>query len=168
MAVEFALLIFPTIFMTFAIVELSLFFAASNMVEGGINASARMVRTGQLQQVVDVEPEEAFRNEVCNHMIVLVDCQDMILEMVTLPDDDFTTAADYPISYDEDGNVEPRPFNPGGSNDAVLIRAIYDYKLWTPFFVNIFSKNDEGTVRIVTTIVLQTEPYDFGEEMNEI
>lgn len=165
MAVEFAILIFPTIFLTFAIIELCLFFAASNMVEGGISASARMIRTGQLQQVVDTTPEEAFRKEICNHMIVLVDCDKVIMEVITIPDDDFGSAGDYGIEYDEDGKVKPRDFDAGGSSDVVLIRAIYDYKLLTPFFSDVFSKTKDGMMRIVTTVVLQTEPYDFGEEI---
>jgi hypothetical protein len=168
MAVEFAMLIFPTIFLTFAIIELCLFFAASNMVEGGISASARMIRTGQLQQVENSTPEEAFREEICNHMFVLVDCNNVIMEVVALPDDDFGSAGDYQIEYDEDGNVKPRPFDAGGSSDVVLIRAIYDYKLLTPFFADVFSKTGDGMIRIVTTIVLQTEPYDFGEEQAEL
>lgn len=165
MAVEFAILIFPTIFMTFAIIELCLYFAASNMVEGGIAASARMIRTGQLQQVEEGTPEEAFREEICKHMFVLVDCDNVTLEVVPVPDDDFSMSGSMPIEYDEDGNVMPRPFDPGGSSDVVLIRAIYDYRLLTPFFAGIFSKEDDGIMRIITTIVLQTEPYDFGEEM---
>lgn len=164
MAVEFAMLIFPTIFLTFAIIELCLFFAASNMVEGGISASARLIRTGQLQQVENTTPEEAFRAEICNHMFVLVDCNNVAMEVIALPDDDFGSAGSYPIEYDEDGKVKPRPFDAGGSSDVVLIRAIYDYRLLTPFFSDIFSKTGDGMIRIITTIVLQTEPYDFGEE----
>jgi hypothetical protein len=101
-------------------------------------------------------------------MFVLVDCNNVIMEVVALPDDDFGSAGDYQIEYDEDGNVKPRPFDAGGSSDVVLIRAIYDYKLLTPFFADVFSKTGDGMIRIVTTIVLQTEPYDFGEEQAEL
>ncbi|MGZ9097381.1 MAG: TadE/TadG family type IV pilus assembly protein [Micavibrio sp.] len=160
MAVEFALLIIPFIYTTFAIIELSLFFAASNMLEGGINESARLIRTGQLQEQEELPPEEAFRNDLCNRLFVLVDCDEVDIEVIALPDDDFTSAADYPLIYDEDGNVEPRPFDAGGADDVVMIRATYRYQLITPMFAEIFSREDDNTIPIMTTIVLQSEPYE--------
>ena len=163
-AVEFALMIFPFIFITFAIIELSLFFAASNMMESGINASARMIKTGQLQQQAGADPETAFRQEVCEHLFGLIQCDKVGIEVIALPDDDFGNAGDYAPVYDEDGNLSPRDFDAGSSSSVVLIRAAYRYKLLTPFFANVFSKEPDNTIPIMTTVVLQTEPYDFTEE----
>lgn len=163
-AIEFALMIFPFIFITFAIIELSLFFAASNMMESGINNSARVIKTGQLQQQTGMTPEAAFRQEVCNHLFGLIRCDKVGLEVIALPDDDFGSAGDYAPIYDEDGNMVPRDFDPGSSSSVVLIRAVYRYKLLTPLFANVFTKEPDNTIPIIATVVLQTEPYDFTEE----
>lgn len=160
-AVEFAMLIIPFMYTTFAIIELALFFAATNMLESGVNESARMIRTGQIQE--QANPEEAFRTDLCNRLFVLVDCNEVDIEVVAMPDDDFTSVSDYQPVYDEEGNVVPRPFDPGQSNDVVLIRAIYRYQLITPMFAEIFSREDDNTIPIMSTVVLQTEPYDFSE-----
>lgn len=161
-AVEFAMLIIPFIYMTFAIIELGLFFAASNMMEGGMSASARVIRTGQLQQQSD--PQAAFKEEVCSNLFILIDCEKVGIEVIAIPDDDFSGVGGYQPVYDSAGNLVPRSFNAGQSNDVVMIRATYRYKLLTPLFANIFSKEDDNTIPLMTTIVLQTEPYDFTEE----
>jgi len=163
-AIEFALMIFPFIYITFAIIELSLFFAASNMMESGINASARIIRTGQLQQQTALDPATAFRQEVCSHLFGLIKCENVGIEVIAMPDDDFGNAGSYTPVYDEDGNLQPRDFDAGESSSVVLIRAVYRYKLLTPFFANVFSKEPDHTIPIMTTVVLQTEPYDFSEE----
>lgn len=163
-AIEFALMIFPFIYITFAIIELSLFFASSNMMESGINNSARIIRTGQLQQQTELDPQTAFRNEVCSHLFGLIKCDEVGIEVIAMPDDDFGGAGDYAPVYNEDGILEPREFDAGESSSVVLIRAVYRYKLLTPLFANLFSKEPDNTIPIMTTVVLQTEPYDFSEE----
>lgn len=163
-AVEFALISIPFIYCTIAIIELSMFFAATNMLEGGVNQSARMIRTGQLQNQTEQPPEDAFREELCDNLFVLIDCDEVQIEVVAMPDGSFSSIDDYQPAYDGDGNFVPRAFDAGGSGDVVLIRAYYNYQLMTPMFAQIFSNNDEATIPIMSTVVLESEPYDFDEE----
>lgn len=166
-AVEFALVSIPFIYCTIAIIELSMYFAATNMLEGGISNSARIIRTGQLQQQTDLPPEEAFRNEVCNHIFGLIECDDLQIEVIAMPDDQFSSVGDYTPNYDEDGNFVPRDFDAGGSGDVVMIRAHYVYRLLTPLFAQILSPRHDGRVTLMSTVVLQSEPYDFNPEEDD-
>lgn len=164
-AVEFALISIPFVYLTIAIVELSLFFAAANMLEGGINESARMIRTGQLQAQAQEDQEAAFREAVCETLFVLVNCNNVMLEVVSMGDSAFIGADDIEPVYDEGGNLVPREFDAGDSNDVVMIRAFYRYQLFTPLFSRLFSQEEDGTIPLLTTVILQTEPYDFdGDE----
>lgn len=164
-AVEFALISIPFIYCTIAIIELSMFFCATNMLEGAVNQSARLIRTGQIQAQAD--PEMAFREAICDRLFILIDCDEVQLEVLAMPDDSFGSADDYGASYDEDGNYTPREFDSGGSGDVVLIRAYYEYQLMTPMFAQIFSTREDATVPMMSTIILQSEPYDFDGDAEE-
>lgn len=160
-AVEFAMLAIPFVYTTIAIIELSMFFAASNMLEAGVSESSRMIRTGQLQTQTALPAEQAFRQDLCSNLYVLIDCDDILLEVVSMPGDSFQNADDYQPRYDEDGNFDPRDFNAGGAEDVVLIRVYYRYHLMTPIFAQIFSREADQTIPIMSTVVIQSEPYQF-------
>lgn len=163
-AVEFAQIAIPFIFMMIAIIELSLFFAAANMLEGGLNESARMIRIGALQQEVVRPQEEVFREAICSNVMVLIKCEDVDIEVVTMNDDSFSSTADLEPVYDEDGRLVERPFDAGGSDDVVMIRAAYRYQLMTPLFSRLFTKTADHTIPIMSTVILRTEPYDFNDD----
>jgi Flp pilus assembly protein TadG len=164
-AVEFALISIPFVYLTIAIVELSLFFAAANMLEGGVNESARMIRTGQLQAQAQEDQEAIFREAVCDKLFVLINCENVQIEVVAIGEGTFIGIEDLEPVYDDDGNLVPREFNAGDSKDVVMIRASYRYQLLTPLFSRLFSKEEDHTIPLLTTVILQTEPYDFdGEE----
>jgi Flp pilus assembly protein TadG len=157
-AIEFSLMAIPYIMLTLGIIELSLMYASASLLEGATGSAARLVRTGQIQQAGG-DPEQMFRDAVCNYATVLIHCNDIKIEVLQM-----NSYADYESmapQYDEDGNLDPQGFSPGGSNDRVLIRVAYRYQMLTPFVGPLLSGADGGTL-FMSTIVLQTEPYDFG------
>jgi len=156
--VEFALIWVPFVYVTFAIIEISLFFAGANMLESGVNASARMIKTGQIQ-TGGGDQEDAFRQALCTQLFILVDCENVDLEVVPMPNNQFTDAENYQPQYDEDGHLISSGFNAGGANTVVLIRVAYRYQLWTPLFAQIFSTEPDHAIPLLTTVVLETEPY---------
>lgn len=163
-AVEFAQIAVPLVFLTIAIMELSMFFVAANMLEGGVSQSSRIIRTGQLQQQTDRPAEEMFREALCSNLYIVLNCDNVQIEVVAVPDDTFTGAGDLDPVYDEDGNFVPRDFDAGGSDSVVMVRAYYRYQLMTPLFADLFSRQPDNTIPLMTTVVLQTEPYDFNDE----
>lgn len=167
-AVEFALVSIPFIYTTIAIIELSLFFAASNMLEAGVNTSSRLIRTGQLQQSGSPDPEALFRENICEQLFILIECDNVQIEVVAMPGDSFSEIEDYQPEYDENGVLVPREFDAGGSDDVVMIRAYYRYQLMTPIFAQIFSKEPDNSVPMMSTVILQSEPYEFGNQEEEI
>lgn len=154
-AIEFSMLLMPYLLICFGIIELSLMFTSASLLEGSTHSAARMVRTGQLQQGGG-DPETVFRDGLCEAAVILVQCEDMVIEASTL--DSYTEFTD-PV-YDGDGNMVSTGFDVGGSNDRVLIRVSYRYEMVTPIVGTLLNGADGGTV-FVSTIVLQTEPYEF-------
>jgi Flp pilus assembly protein TadG len=161
-AVEFALVCIPFIYMTIAIIELSMFFAAANMLESGVNASARSIRTGQLQTDSPADEQQAFKTDLCNRLFALIDCSNIDLEAIHVANDDFGNANSYTPTYDANGRLISQGFDAGESNSVILIRVAYRYPLWTPLFASIFSTQTDHTIPLMTTVVIQNEPYSFN------
>lgn len=156
-AIEFSLMAIPYLMLTLGIIELSIMYASASLLEGATNSAARMIRTGQVQQGTE-DPETAFRAELCNYATVLIDCNNVQLEVVQM--DSFTNYDSYGPTYDEDGNLVSQGFDAGGSDDQVLVRTAYRYEMMTPFVGQLLA-GSSGERLFVSTIVLQTEPYEF-------
>ena len=159
-AIEFALLAVPYVFLMVGIIELAIMFAAGSMLEGATNSAARMIRTGQIQQGTSDESgrEAAFREAFCRFATALIHCDEVVIEARQLSS--FEGADDEGADYDEEGSMESSGFETGGSNDKVLIRAFYRYHFMTPFIGRLLGGDDQA-FDFTSTIVLQTEPYEF-------
>ncbi len=165
-AVEFALVSAPFLFLLIGIIEMSLMFAASSTLHAGTNEAARMIRTGQAQQTSVGTPEDIFRGELCRNVNVLLNCDLLQYQVVAL--DRFADFADYAATFDEDGNLEESGFDAGGSSSVVLIRVAYRYPLLVPLVGNIMSDGPGMSKMFVSTVVIQSEPYDIFEEMENM
>lgn len=154
-AIEFSMLLMPYMLICFGIIELSMMFTSASILEGATHSAARMIRTGELQQSSG-DPEQMFRDGLCQSAVILIRCEDMVIEVQTLD-----SYADYSApTFDANGNMVPSGFDAGGSNDKVLIRVAYRYAMVTPIVGNLLNGSD-GSTLFVSTIVLQSEPYEF-------
>ncbi len=154
-AIEFSMLLMPYLMLCFGIIELSLMFTSASLLEGATDSAARLIRTGQLQQDGG-DPETLFRDALCDFAVVLIDCDDMVIEVTTLDSYGDYTA---PV-FDGDGNMVSQGFSAGGSNDRVLVRVAYRYAMITPLVGPLLNGAD-GSTLFMSTVVLQTEPYEF-------
>lgn len=159
-AIEFAMIVGPFIFLIIGIVELSLFFASTSILHGATEDAARLIRTGQVQQTAG-DPQQLFEDALCDHASVFISCDNIDYEVITL--DGFSDFENHPVQYDEENNFESAGFSAGGVNDVVLIRAIHTYNFATPFIGHLLGKDGSTERNILSTIVLQTEPYDFDD-----
>ncbi|MCC7304798.1 MAG: pilus assembly protein [Alphaproteobacteria bacterium] len=158
-AIEFSLMVIPYLFLTLGIIELSVMYASASLLEGATSSAARLIRTGQLQQGGG-DPETQFRTALCNYATVLINCNDVIVEVQTL--ESFDDYDEMQPQYDEDGNMISSGFSAGGSNDKVLIRVAYRYTMLTPFIGPLLTGPSNSRL-FMSTIVLQTEPYQFED-----
>lgn len=161
-AIEFSLVAIPFVIMMVGIIEISILYTAGSLLEGSTASAARMIRTGQLQQLNPADPEAVFRDALCANIKALVNCNRIQIEVVQLPDG-FMDAGDYAPQFDEDGNLIIRPFTMGTSSDVVLVRTAYRYPFLTPLLSTILG-GASGSRLLMSTLVLETEPYDFAEE----
>ncbi|MFK7840518.1 MAG: TadE/TadG family type IV pilus assembly protein [Bdellovibrionales bacterium] len=158
-AVEFSLLLAPYMVLVLGIIEVSMMFLSANLLEGATNSAARLIRTGELQQSGQA-PQDVFRTALCNYEMVFVNCNDITVEVQTLGGTfgNFNLAAP---QFDADGNLVSGGVDPGGANDRVLIRTAVRYDMMTPIVGSLLS-GGTGSKLFMSTIVLQSEPFDFN------
>lgn len=157
-AIEFALLGIPFVFMLIGIIEVSLMFAANSVLQDAASQASRMIRTGQVQRAAS--PEDAFYDEMCRVASVFLTCERIQYEVTTLPGG-FSEAEDSLPEFDSEGNLLGQGFDAGGTNDVVMIHVVYHYPMLTPFLGPLFSDTAGSTKLLMSTVVIQTEPYEF-------
>jgi Flp pilus assembly protein TadG len=155
-AVEFAL-VAPLFFaVLFAIIELSLVFFASQILETVTQDTARLVMTGQAQTAAYTQAQ--FKNAVCAKLTVMFDCANG----VSIDVQSYKTFAliDVADPIDSGKNfVAPNNYLPGGPGDIVVVRLFYK---WPLFVTGLgFNVSNIGTnQRLLTaTAAFQNEPY---------
>ena len=155
-AVEFALVSLPFFTMLVGMIEVSLFFAAGNVLEAAHEA-ARVLQTGQGQQSGDAVG--AFEDKLCEKVEQMIPCADLLYEVIEIPT--FLDAADYAPQYDADGNLVSQGFSPGGVEDTILVRVSYRYDFLTPFLGQMMTGGGGSSMIHMATVVVRNEPYEF-------
>ncbi len=159
-AVEFSLVGIPFILMVIGIIEMALMFASQSLLEASTAEGARQIRTGAVQQGGG---ETLFQNTLCDYASIFIDCDDLQYQVVSIPS--FEEAQNFPdVSFDDEGNLEDQTFDAGGVSDVVMIRTAFKYAIKTPMMRFILTNNSDGNRILLSTVVLQTEPYEFEEE----
>lgn len=146
----------PFVLITVGIIELALMFTAQSLLHESMFTAARLVRTGQLQDSGG-NGETMFRDAVCGFSEVLIPCNRIQFHVREVPD--FASAGEDEPEFDEDGNLTDTSFDAGGPSSIVVIRVVYNYPLRTPLMGSIFANRGDNRRTMLSTMVLQTEPY---------
>jgi len=161
-AVEFALVAMPFILMVIGTIEIAMMSTAQSLLQESTFTASRLIRTGQIQ-TGGGDPKQAFRDAVCGFASLLIPCSSIQFQVEKL--DQFGDAEGMPPpEFDKDGNLKDQTFDPGGVSDVVLIRVVYNYPIITPLMQPLLSTYGNDKYTMMSTIVLQSEPYKFEEE----
>jgi len=179
-ALEFAFLALPFLFIIFALLELAIVFLLSASLDTAMERAARRVRTGDLQTAPEfaalsgaalaAAQEQEFKDEVCRQMQWLAGgCPKSFFVDVQVFDEWAKTHQQSdPIveTKDADGTVTSRTFDEnatvfesGGPRAIVLARGYYKWPMLTPFLSQAVI-NLDGNVALVTSAqAFRNEPY---------
>ena len=157
-AVEFALVapIFFALF--FAILETGLVFFAGQTLETATQDVSRLVMTGQAQGIGYTQDQ--FKDEVCKHILGLLDCQNGVYVDVQSYSSFGSVAIIDPVA---DGKFVPTTvYKPGNACDVVVVRLFYQ---WPLFVVGLGydMSNLAGNKRLlIATAAFRNEPFGSG------
>jgi Flp pilus assembly protein TadG len=144
----------------FVIAETALVFIAEQVMDNAVFETARLIRTGQVQNGGMTQTQ--FKDNVCSRMSVFVKCNtadfyldvksyatfgDMVLTTPTKPDETFQ---------------DPGTFNFGAANDIVVVRAYYQWPT-NKIFGSLSLKNLSNGKRLIGSFAaFRNEPYTAG------
>jgi Flp pilus assembly protein TadG len=157
-AVEFALLAVPFLALLFAILETALIFFAGQLLDRGVQETARMIRTGQTQQ--QGFDADKFRTAVCDAMIVMVSCPSILkIDVRTSKSFDGVDLSS-PIS---DGELDDDEFDydDGHGGDIVVVRAFYEWPTFLRYFGQDWATLANGNHLLTSTATFRNEPFPW-------
>ena len=150
-ALEFALILPVFFYLLIGIIELSLLFFASTVMDGAVVDAARKIRTGQVQSSDD--PLAVFQTELCGS-IVFLSCNDLTLDVRTF--ESFSSVNLPTVSLNTDGVLVGGDneafgggFSAGAAREITVVRVIYPWEFFTPMIGILMA--DVGNTKLLTS-----------------
>jgi len=145
-------------------VEVGMLSTAGTLLQGATDDAARLIRTGKAQQSGDAQT--MFENALCDKVDIMMDCNDLVYEVIKIDEDQgFGGIAGNMMlvepTFDPNGDLVAGGFDPGVENSLVIARVSYRYPLFSPFVGPILADRGDNTKLLMSTAIIQNEPYDF-------
>jgi len=160
-AIEFAMIALPFFLLLFGLFEVCAVFIMSSILEHGINEASRDIRTGNLQE--NGFGAVAFKNAVCGELFGMLQCDGKLrIDVQTFSDFASGSAAnltDDPIDGSGEFDDSGFDFKPGDANEIVVVRAFYEWKLFTPVLSNALSNMSDNRLLLRSTVAFRNEPF---------
>jgi Flp pilus assembly protein TadG len=155
-AVEFGIVALPFFALMMAIFETFLLFFASSAIEAATERASRLIRTGQAQE--GAMDAEAFRTEICEAMVLVINCMDRLVIDVRTHNSFATVDLAAPIN--EDGEfVQDFGYDPGVGGDIIVVRAFYEWPIHTNFLGLGLANLANGSHLIAGATAFRNEPF---------
>lgn len=167
--IEFGILALPFFTLIAAILETSLVFFASQILDSAVQDAGRLIRTGQMQTVsTNTNTLDGFRTKICNGLYNMMPCSGIKVKVSVVANFGSATVT-YPIqtgsSCTTTNGVKTcnwtivESYNPGAGGDVVLVQAYYKW----PTIVRLpgFNLQDQvdGTRLLGAVRVFRNEPF---------
>lgn len=159
-AVEFAMVALPFIFMLLAIFELGLYFVVATTLENATGNAARMIRTGEMQ-LAGTANANTFKTQVCSSLSWLGStCQNNLTVDVRKLTQFTNPNPPNPVQNGTFNNTQIT-FVPGAPEDIILVRTFFKWPLLTNTLRGGLQATGEGggTAVITSTVIFRNEPY---------
>lgn len=162
-AVEFGLVSIPFFLLVWAIIELGMVFFVDVTLDNAVGKASRQIRTGEFQGASGTA--DTFKTGICNRMLWLqADCASKLrVDVRVFPLFKDVKDAPPPIvtppGKNPEFNTANNCFKPGGPTNIVLVRAFYEWTLYTPA-LDASLVNLGNSKRLLTAAtIFRNEPY---------
>lgn len=167
-AVEFALVSLPFFMLVWAIIELGMVFFVDVTLDNAVGKMSRQIRTGEFQSAGGTAA--SFKSAICDRMLWLQSGCSSTLKVDVRTFELFEDVKDAPPATTDPEGGDPEfndansCFQTGGPTNIVLVRAFYEWTLFTPL-LNQSLVNLGGNKRLLTaTTIFRNEPYGATTE----
>lgn len=159
-AIEFGMVAFPFFLVLFAVLESTMVFFTSQVLETAVANASRVILTGQ---ALTKYPNPAtalanFKNDICANVTTLVDCQANLKVDVRSYASFATADASAPIAA---GNLDTSTFGyqPPAPEQIFVVRAVMAYPLYIPTWNKGLANLSGGKRALVASAAFRAEPF---------
>ena len=157
-AVEFALVSIPLFWMIFGLLEFGVMSMVQTSLDNAVAQTGREIRTGAAQNAGLTKTD--IENKICGRVraIMALTCAGNLFLDVDRYNSFAAVGNGSPLS---NGQVDQGQLNytPGGPDEIILVRAYYQWQVFTPFFGTIFANMVGGRRLIVSSMLFRNEPF---------
>ncbi len=159
-AVEFALLALPFFLIVGGLLQTSVVFLASHVLESAVQDASRQIRTGQLQ--LSGGNLTTFRSQICNRLFGLyADCGGLhlrVVEVTNFQSTDFVAPVN-PACPENCTWTVPEAWAPGTGKSVVMVQAHYRYPIILQLGPLGMANLADGNRLLGVATVFQNEPF---------
>jgi Flp pilus assembly protein TadG len=157
-AIEVGLLALPFFAIIGAILETSLVFLGSQVLDNAVQDASRLIRTGQAQSggfTVD-----NFRTAVCDKLFDLFNCNNLRISVTTVTDFASATVSGSPLDpKDPTKWVLPQTFSAGAGSAVEMVQVYYKWPVILNFGGLNLATSSDGTHLMGAVRVFANEPF---------
>jgi Flp pilus assembly protein TadG len=155
-AIEFGVVALPFFGMLFAIIETALVFFANQILETANGDAARLIMTGQAQNAsFDLN---TYKTDLCNRIKGLMSCAGISIDVKSYGQ---FSNADFSRPVNAQGELQKAgfSFNPGTAGDIVVVRAFYEFPIFTSMLGLNLADMKGGKRLLISTATFRNEPF---------
>ncbi len=156
-AVEFALVAMPLIFMIMSCFELALIILLSVTLDNATDLISRQVRTGILTQANS--SAAIFKQKICDNMGWLQGTCPGALRVDVQTYDSFAAVPTSDLIKNGQFDTANFSYNLGAGSKIQMVRAYYEWPLFTPFLQAGLSTLSNKDAVITSKVVFRNEPF---------
>ena len=157
-ALEFAIVCIPFFWLIFGMAEFGAMSLAQSNLDNALSQVGRQIRTGAAQGTGMTKSD--LENRVCTELnrIMTLSCSGSLFLDVDRYNS-FANVGNAPPT--NNGAIDQGQLNyaPGGPDEVILVRAYYQWKIFTPFFGAIFANMQDGKRLVVSSMLFRNEPF---------
>lgn len=158
-AIEFGLLAIPFFAIIVAILETSLVFLSSQILDSAVNDTSRYIRTGEAQ-TAGINASD-FRELVCDRLFGLFNCDELKIKVSKV--DSFTAANSSPPLSSSPGTegqwTVTENFGPGVGSDIILVEVYYKWPVLLNFAGFNLDDVGDGNRLLASVRLFRNEPF---------
>jgi Flp pilus assembly protein TadG len=160
-AVEMALLAVPFFALLGAILETAVVFLASQILDGAVQDSGRLIRTGQAQSNSPAPYTSAdFQNAICSRLFNLFDCTKLLVNVTVVSNFASATAPPSPIDPTDPSKwTLAATYNPGTGSSVIMVQVYYKWPVILNFDGFNLATSSDGTHLLAAVRVFANEPF---------
>jgi len=157
-AVEFALVIIPLFWMIFGMFEFGAMSLVQTNLDHALAETGRKIRTGAAQ--TGGMTKQNLEDEICanlNEIMALACPNNLFLDVDRY--DSFANVGNGTPTANGAMDMGQIGYTPGGADEVILVRAYYQWEIFTPLFGAIFANMQDGRRLVVSSMLFRNEPF---------